>query len=335
MGAQTFDSLDRKILAELDVHGRISVSDLARAVRHGRDIVAYRVQRLEADGILRGAEPVLDPGALGLGLYKTYVSFAQADRALKRVHSRVRAHPQVYCTAHAQGRWDLVFNTAAISPLQYGEIRTELLGSESGAVRELGFATFLRMTYFHRKYLGSRARSWTTMTAPGRIELDAVDRRILAAVTKDARRSDAELAAEAQVTPIVVRYRMAKLERSRVILGYRARFDRSAFGLFAFKVHIALHDFSEQTTRQLEQFARGHQYVSQFMLQLGTWSCEINVEAHDTGHLGEIVNDLRAALVDRIGLVEVTMYDRDEFTWGFGEKRGASDAPPVTVANAA
>ncbi len=332
---QTFDALDRKILAALDVDGRAAISDIARFVRHGRDIVSYRVQRLQREGILLGAEPIIDPGVLGFGLYKTYLSFAQADKALQRVHDRVRVHPQAYCLARAQGRWDLLFNMVATSAIQYAEIRSQLLGPDVSQVREIGFALFTHMTYFNRKYLASSLRSWTTMAAPKALEVDAVERRILSVLAEDARRTDTELAELVGVSPIVFRYRLARLSKAGIILGFRARLDRAAFGLSSYKLHITLLDLSERTTNRIHTFAEKHPHVSQFMLQLGTWSCEMNVEAHDAKHLGEIVDELRSALGDRIGLVEITLYDRDAFIWGFGEPRKRGSILQPTVANAA
>jgi hypothetical protein len=58
--------------------------------------------------------------------------------------------------------------------------------------------------------------------------------------------------------------------------------------------------------------------VSQFMQHIGRWSCEINVEAHDTRHIATIIEVLRGGGGDALGLVEVSLYDKDAFSWGFG-----------------
>ena len=82
---KTFDALDRTIFRILDSEGELSVSDVAKRVRRGRDTVAYRLHRMEEDGVLRGVEPILDPGALGLGLFKTYVSFSNSPGSVEKV----------------------------------------------------------------------------------------------------------------------------------------------------------------------------------------------------------------------------------------------------------
>ena len=42
--------LDRRILYKLDCNSRQSLSELARSVRLGRDLVTYRIDRLRSEG---------------------------------------------------------------------------------------------------------------------------------------------------------------------------------------------------------------------------------------------------------------------------------------------
>lgn len=59
------DSIDRRIIGILQVHGRISWRDLAEAVHMAPSSVADRVRRLENAGVIRGYHATIDPSALG------------------------------------------------------------------------------------------------------------------------------------------------------------------------------------------------------------------------------------------------------------------------------
>ena len=67
------DLLDRKLLYALDGNARLSISDLSRLMRYGRDIVDYRVSRLFKEGVILRAGVVVDPYRIGLTLFKTYL----------------------------------------------------------------------------------------------------------------------------------------------------------------------------------------------------------------------------------------------------------------------
>ncbi|MFC4336574.1 Lrp/AsnC family transcriptional regulator [Salininema proteolyticum] len=63
----TMDEIDRAIIAELEQDGRISNVELADRVRLTPAPCLRRVQRLEADGVIRGYRAVIDPESVGRG----------------------------------------------------------------------------------------------------------------------------------------------------------------------------------------------------------------------------------------------------------------------------
>lgn len=65
----------------------------------------------------------------------------------------------------------------------------------------------------------------------GHRTLDDVDRRLLASLTEDARASGAELARRVGMSAPAVRERIARLEETGVIRGYRLDVDPAALGL--------------------------------------------------------------------------------------------------------
>jgi Lrp/AsnC family transcriptional regulator, leucine-responsive regulatory protein len=62
-------------------------------------------------------------------------------------------------------------------------------------------------------------------------DLDAFDRRILAALSRNARASNVELEAEVKLSHSAISRRIARLEAVGVIAGYAARLDHAALGL--------------------------------------------------------------------------------------------------------
>jgi Lrp/AsnC family transcriptional regulator, leucine-responsive regulatory protein len=62
------DETNRRILAELQADARLSLAELGRRVGLSSPAVAERVQRLEAEGVVRAYQADIDPRALGLAL---------------------------------------------------------------------------------------------------------------------------------------------------------------------------------------------------------------------------------------------------------------------------
>ena len=62
------DDVNRRLLAELQEDGRLSLAELGRRVGLSPPAVGERLQRLEQDGVIRGYRAEVDPRALGLSL---------------------------------------------------------------------------------------------------------------------------------------------------------------------------------------------------------------------------------------------------------------------------
>jgi len=67
------DYIDKKIIAELRLDGRLSVTELARRVGLSKTPCQIRLKRLVDDGTIRSFRAVIDPMKLGVG----HVAFAE------------------------------------------------------------------------------------------------------------------------------------------------------------------------------------------------------------------------------------------------------------------
>jgi DNA-binding Lrp family transcriptional regulator len=75
------DDIDRKILAELQVRGRSTITELAERVQLSVSPCHRRLRALERNGTIRGYRAVVDPDALGLTFQAlVFVTMRQEDR---------------------------------------------------------------------------------------------------------------------------------------------------------------------------------------------------------------------------------------------------------------
>ena len=75
------DAIDRKILAELQRDGRVTITDLAQRVQLSVSPCHRRLRELERNGTIRGYRAVVDANALGLTFQAlVFVTMRQEDR---------------------------------------------------------------------------------------------------------------------------------------------------------------------------------------------------------------------------------------------------------------
>ncbi|HYY21935.1 MAG TPA: Lrp/AsnC family transcriptional regulator [Thermoleophilaceae bacterium] len=88
------DGANRRLLAELQREGRLSLAELGRRVGLSPPSVADRLSRLESDGVITGYRAEVDPRALGLAL-TAVIRIRPAPRELPKVAALARETPEV------------------------------------------------------------------------------------------------------------------------------------------------------------------------------------------------------------------------------------------------
>lgn len=131
------DSLDWKILAELQEDGRLSITDLAARVGLTVSPTHRRVRALESDGAITGYRAIVDPTHLGLGFEAiVFVTLLQEDRAtVLAFEEAVSALPQVLLAQRLFGDPDYLLRIRTADMETYTRLQDDVLGALPGVQR--------------------------------------------------------------------------------------------------------------------------------------------------------------------------------------------------------
>lgn len=131
------DTTDRKILAELQEDGRLTVTELADRVRLSVSPCQRRLRRLESNGVIRGYRAVIDPTALGLDFeVLVHVTMDRADAATISTFEEALAN--VAAVVHAErlfGDPDYLIRVATADLAAYQRLWDEQLATLPGVYR--------------------------------------------------------------------------------------------------------------------------------------------------------------------------------------------------------
>ena len=121
------DGLDRAILDELRLNGRLSNVELAARVGLTPGPCLRRVQRLEAEGVILGYRAVIDPVATGRG-FEVLVDLdltSQEARIVEAFESTVASLDEVVEFKRLFGRPDYFLRVAVADLAAYEEFLTQ------------------------------------------------------------------------------------------------------------------------------------------------------------------------------------------------------------------
>jgi DNA-binding Lrp family transcriptional regulator len=129
------DSADRKILAELQVDGRLTLTDLADRVNLSISRCQRRVRDLEANGTIRGYRAIIDPTALGLGFEVLVFATAVRPEAASDIDAALIDIPQVIEAQRLFGETDYLLRVVTADLPAYQRLYDTVLSKIPGIQR--------------------------------------------------------------------------------------------------------------------------------------------------------------------------------------------------------
>lgn len=129
------DRVDAAILEALQVHGRQSIADLARAVNMSHSATAERVRRLEDAGVISGYTARIDPERLGYSVL-AFVRLRYPSSKYEPLHQLLASLPEVVEAHHVTGDDCFIMKVVATSMKHLEQISGKIggLGSVTTSV---------------------------------------------------------------------------------------------------------------------------------------------------------------------------------------------------------
>ena len=128
------DGIDRQIIALLRENARRSFADIGARVALSAPAVKRRVDRLEAEGVIRGYAAVVDPAALGWTTHAVVALFCEGRMAAGEVRAAVEGHPEVVAAYTLAGEASAVLHLRT-ADTRHLERVLERLRDEPGVIR--------------------------------------------------------------------------------------------------------------------------------------------------------------------------------------------------------
>ena len=125
----TLDSIDRKLLAELQAEGRVTNVDLARRVGLTAPPCLRRVRALEEAGVIKGYHAELDAASLGftITVFAMVSLKSQAEEDLRAFENHIKSLPEVRECHMLNGEIDFILKIVSKDLQSFQEFLTSKL----------------------------------------------------------------------------------------------------------------------------------------------------------------------------------------------------------------
>jgi Lrp/AsnC family transcriptional regulator for asnA, asnC and gidA len=303
---EKLDLKDRKILYQLDINSRQSFSKIGKKVGLHKDVVAYRVNRLEENGIIKNYYTVIDTSPLGYIHPRFYLSYQYATPEIKEEIIDYFVKSKYVGFVHEdEGSYELALVMVVDNLPKFNFFWEKTMIKYRDYIAKQIFSLYInenmyRYSFFFDENTTERFDRTKVEVFGGekRVEIDDLDRKILKLITPNARMPTTEMAKKLNLTAITINNRIKKLMSAGVIKGFKVDVNFSKLGYQFFKADIILKEPKKHST--ILKYIETNPNLNHTMKSLGYVDLELMFYLKSANHLHDIMTDLSLKFPDAI-----------------------------------
>lgn len=302
------DAKDRKIMLCLDRNSRQSITSVSKKTHMARNIVEYRIRKLQQEKIITKFVTEVALGKIGFFTFKIYcqITGLSQDEERKMYKELVESDDFIW-VAKCEGRWDLLLASYARNVIEFARVKDRFLQDYGRHVADYAIAIIDEAYVLERTYLTENERREKEELYIGGAEivkLDNTDKLLLKIMANNARCTTVELATRVGADARTVMSRIKAMEKFGVIQGYTTFFDMKKLNFQFYKICIYLKEPDQRKYRRLVDYCKNLGYVVHLIEVIGPWELELEVEAPSNEKFQELSNGLRNNFSEIIKKVE-------------------------------
>jgi DNA-binding Lrp family transcriptional regulator len=294
---ENLDLKDRKILYHLDLDSRQSFAQIGKKVGLSKEVVKYRVGRMEEQKLITGYWTTIDSYRFGYQVYRYYLILQNASLEIKnQMINHIVHYKNTWVVSLLTGPYDMNPIIWVKSIPEFYRFWDDFNQKYGDYIAEKIFSLYLQADVYPLSYLlfpeyDKSDRDKYLQTVGGEpIKIDKIDYDILNELAENARISLIELSKKLHCSSQSVDYRIKNLMRKGIIQGFHVGIDTAKIGFHEFKVDIWLKDLPKR--KQIWNYIKYNPYVTFINTSAGYADLEIEFTVEDTDKLHEIMEEV-------------------------------------------
>jgi len=292
------DTVDKKILAELDKNSRQPNSTIAKKLRISRERVDYRIKQMVKSGIINKFPTVINPTKFGYSMFKLYFQFQNlTPEKEKELIKWLVDNPYVQWVTSCKGRWDMNIIVFAHDAEHFSSVMQEFYNKYGEFIFSQNFNVSLAAGNMQKGWILKEKNYYSKVvyTANERedLGLDRTDMELLKIIANNARMSVVEIASRMKSTPRIISHRVKKLEEMAVVKGYTVSLNYNLLKKQFYKVIFYITMMDDKLHSKLIEYCRTRNNMPYFIFCVGEWSFEVEYVVDDINEFYEAVDDIK------------------------------------------
>ncbi|MCK4365540.1 MAG: Lrp/AsnC family transcriptional regulator [Thermoplasmatales archaeon] len=290
------DLKDRKILYELDLNCRQSNTQIGKKVGLKKDVVAYRINRMQEEGIIKAFWTAINTFKLRYNVFRIYINFQYVSSDIKKeIIQHFVNYRNSWAVVSIKGEIDFDVIIWVKDMYEFYNFWNKTLDKFEEYFAKYTFSTFIEAFNYKSTYLLDNVdtldRLMYRTTCGGKpVEIDKTDYDLLNEIALKARTPLIELAEKLDCSSQTINYRMKNLIKNGVINAFRVHIDIQKFNLYKYKLEVYLRDHKQRNA--IWDYLKQKSYCDTLDVAVGWCDLEFELIIESVDKLDQIQEEL-------------------------------------------
>jgi DNA-binding Lrp family transcriptional regulator len=311
----TIDLKDRKILHELDLNSRQSNTQIGKKVGLKKDVVSYRIKRMQDEGVINNFWTAINTFKLGYHVYRIYINFQYVSSQIKeKIIQHFIAYRNVWAVISLKAEIDFDVVVWVKDIYEFYQFWNTTLDEFEDYFAKYTLSVYIEAFNYKKSYLlpdesnqGERLLYRTACTGKP-VEIDEIDYKLLDEIAINARMPLIDLTEKLGCSSQTVNYRLKNLIKNNVINAFRVNIDLSKIGLQHYKLEIYLKDHKQRNA--IWSYLKEQSYCDTLNVAIGWSDLEFEVIVENVQRLGQVMEEIDAKFPNTIKKQGFWIFDK-------------------------
>ncbi|MBU1270173.1 MAG: Lrp/AsnC family transcriptional regulator, partial [Nanoarchaeota archaeon] len=291
------DLRNKEILYELMKDCRQTSSSIGRKIRASREVVDYRIKKLEDNGFVKGYLTLVDTDKLGFTSYNTHLLLQNFTSERKQeIIDYLKNHPFVKWIAACSGKWDLIITVLSKDKFHFDTIITEIFTYMGNNLRD--HYTSERVKIYKDAdllFVNPKAKISSHIEPERKVDakIDEKDIVILEVMSKNARTNIIDIAKEVKLTPEATSHRIKNLTKKNIIRSFRAFIDTSKLDYLHHMLLLEVRNLTKEVESKMISFCNMNSNIFYVDKNISSYNIRMEIMSKDHEGFQELLEKIR------------------------------------------
>ena len=290
------DSKDHRILYNLFLNSRQSLSSIGKKVGLPKNVVKYRIDRLIENGIILDFNSMIDVFKLGYSVFRLYfvLQFTSPEKEKEIIDFFVESD-NTWRVASLNGQYDLLVTILVKNHNHFFSFYEEILKKYRYYFKEINFSQIYEMFGYKKAILfeddSSHEKAYEYRYSGDIVDIDKIDYTILHLLSKNSRIPSVEIAKHINTTSATAINRMSKILKSGIIQKYSIEVDSNKLGYRTFIVNLSITNYEKKN--HIIRYLSSIPFINEIHKTIGGYDLELILFTLNFEHFHKMMEDLR------------------------------------------